>query len=282
MQMTITDNVNNLRASIASLRGTGGRIAFVPTMGALHRGHMALVEEARKHADAVVVSIFVNPLQFGANEDLGRYPRTPEADQALLAEAGVEVLYIPTTAGMYPEGFATNIHVKELGERWCGAMRPGHFDGVATVVAKLLMQVAPDVAVFGEKDFQQLAVIRRMARDMDIPVEIIGAPTIREEDGLALSSRNRYLSEAQRAIAPILYAILQETATALSQESGLVIPLLQQGESKLLAAGFTKVDYYALVHTETLQPLAKMQSPARVLAAAWLGQTRLIDNISVG
>ncbi len=239
-----------------------GRVAFVPTMGALHAGHISLVHAAKKHADHVVVSIFVNPTQFSPNEDLSRYPRTLEADIAMLKEAGVALVYTPDAVDMYPDGFATSITVGDHEHILCGKFRPGHFTGVATVVAKLFLRVSPDVALFGEKDFQQLMVIKQLVRDLDIPTEVIGVPTLREPDGLAMSSRNRYLNPEERKIAATLHATLMQLRSVVAKD----IPT--RGKEMLLAAGFTKVDYVELAF-------------GRLLAAAWLGTTRLIDNIDV-
>ena len=270
-----------LRETIAHWRKGGARVALVPTMGALHRGHLTLVARAKEHADKVVVSIFVNPTQFGPNEDFYRYPRPRARDLALLHEAGADAAWLPEVATMYPEGFATNIHLAGITDLLDGAHRPGHFDGVATVVAKLLLQVMPDIALFGEKDYQQLCVIRRLVADLNIAVEILGVPTVREADGLALSSRNQYLSEAERARAPVLYAALMEVATQLRHTPAPPAePILRAAAEKLLAAGFASIDYLALHAADTLLPLAAHAPPARLLVAARLGATRLIDNIA--
>lgn len=269
------------RAELTQLRLQEKRIALVPTMGALHEGHLSLLDVARAHADAVAVTIFVNPTQFGPNEDFSRYPRTLEQDAALLKKAGADVLFSPDVADMYPDGFATSVHVEGVSEGLCGAFRPGHFDGVATVVSKLLLRALPDVAVFGEKDFQQLAVIRRMALDLDIPVRIVGAPTCREEDGLAMSSRNRYLTDSERRIAPRLYALLNQVAAAITGGAD-VVSTLTAARQQLLDEGFDKLDYLELCDAANLQPIQTFEGNARLLAAVWLGTTRLIDNISVG
>lgn len=249
-------------------------------MGALHEGHISLVRLARAQADAVVVSIFVNPAQFGPNEDFSRYPRSEEADIALLREAGADAVYLPDAAEMYPPGAITRVTVPGISAELCGAVRPGHFDGVATIVTKLFMQCAPDVAVFGEKDYQQLHVIRRFTADLDIPVRIVGAPIIREADGLALSSRNRYLAGSARAMAPALYTILTVAADKIRRGQEVEAILAEAGRA-ILAAGFAKVDYVELRDTEHLRPLATLSAPARLLAAAHLGTTRLIDNLEV-
>lgn len=279
--MITVDSPQKLRAVVAGLRAQGS-VAFVPTMGNLHDGHLSLVREARRHAPAVVVSIFVNPLQFGANEDLDNYPRTLAADQAALQAEGVEVLFLPGVTDMYPRPLAeqTRIEVPELGELHCGASRPGHFIGVATVVCKLLNMVQPDFAVFGKKDFQQLLVIRRMVADLAIPVEIIGVDTVREVDGLAMSSRNQYLSGPERTIAPLLRERLLELAVRLREGERDVIGLQAEITRKLDADGFC-TDYIAIVDTESLQALTTETRDVVVLAAAQLGAARLIDNIEV-
>lgn len=280
-EIDIVRSVADLRARVRYWRDQGLAVALVPTMGALHRGHLSLIAEGLERADRVIASVFVNPTQFGPEEDFSRYPRREAEDAALLAGAGCHLLFAPRVAEMYPAGFATTLHVAGLSEGLCGAVRPGHFDGVATVVAKLLLQVRPDVALFGEKDYQQLAVIRRLVRDLDLAVEVVGCPIWREEDGLALSSRNAYLTPEQRAIAPALFRILDRTAQALTQ-GGDPAPLLAQASHDLLAAGFEAVDYCEMREAETLVPLDRPTQPARLLAAARLGTTRLIDNVAVG
>jgi pantoate--beta-alanine ligase len=268
-----------LRAAIAAFRAEGARIALVPTMGALHAGHMALVEAAKRPGTKVVASIFVNPKQFGANEDLGRYPRKELADTRMLTEAGCDLLWMPPVEMVYPQGFATNVSVAGVSEGLDGAARPGHFDGVATVVAKLFNQVAPDIAYFGEKDFQQLAVIRRMVADLDMPIEITGVPTQRDDDGLALSSRNIYLDDAQRAKAVALPRALGVAAKAIEKgddpEAALAV-----ARDTLTGAGFD-IDYVTLVDAETLAEQPDPTRERRLLAAARMGSTRLIDNIAV-
>jgi pantoate--beta-alanine ligase len=268
-----------LRAQVAAWRAAGERVVLVPTMGALHAGHLALVARARELGRRTVASIFVNPTQFGPTEDFSRYPRDTETDLALLAEAGADAAYLPDVATMYPPGFSTRVEVEEVSQGLCGAFRPGHFSGVATVVTKLLNQVQPDIALFGEKDYQQLLVIRRAVRDLDLPVEIQGVPTLREADGLALSSRNRYLSPEERRAAPRLHAVLASIAHGLAAgaEAG---PLLAEGRAELEAAGFGPVQYLEVRDAETLAPLKRADRPVRILAAAYLGRTRLIDNLA--
>ena len=276
----ILRSVASLRAQVAQWRKAGLRVAFVPTMGALHDGHLSLVKAGLAEADRVAVSIFVNPTQFGPNEDFAAYPRTEEADVAKLEGAGAHAVYAPSVEEMYPAGAATTVHVAGVTDGLCGDFRPGHFDGVATVVTKLLNQAQPDVALFGEKDFQQLQVIRRLARDLDIPVAIRGVPTLREADGLAMSSRNAYLSPQERATAPVLHRTLTGAA-ALLQGGAEAAPILKDGIAAILAAGFGSVDYLELRAAEDLAPLARLDRPARLIVAARLGKARLIDNIPV-
>lgn len=257
-----------------------GSLALVPTMGALHAGHMALVAEAKDRFDRVAASIFVNPAQFGEGEDFGRYPRQEDADARMLFEAGCDLLWMPSVADIYPDGFSTKVTVAGISERWEGEARPGHFDGVATVVAKLLLSVRPNVALFGEKDFQQLAVIRRMVADLDIPVEIVGVPTVREPDGLALSSRNAYLSPEERHQAVALPQALRAAREAIL--SGMSVGgALRDGKQALVNAGFLKIDYLALVDAATLEPLEEPRGEMRLIAAATIGTTRLVDNLVV-
>jgi pantoate--beta-alanine ligase len=271
--------VETLKAALQPLRERG-TIALVPTMGALHDGHMALVECAKQHADHVVVSIFVNPKQFGPTEDFAAYPRPIEVDAALLAEAGVAVLWNPDVAAMYPDGYATTVSVAGLDNRLCGAARPGHFDGVCTVVTKLFNQVRPDVAVFGEKDWQQLAIIRRFTRDLDLGIDIIGLPTQREADGLARSSRNAYLSAEERAAAVAIPQTLWACADALL--SGQSFDQVRENALlSLQAAGFHAVDYVSLIDQDTLVDINQITENARLLVAARIGKTRLIDNLAV-
>ena len=269
-----------LRAAIAALKSDGKPLALVPTMGALHDGHMALVEEARRHGRHVVVSIFVNPKQFGPNEDLAAYPRREAKDAQMLSAAGVDILWAPTVDVMYPAGFATNISVSGVSEGLDGAARPGHFDGVATVVTKLFNQVRPDVAIFGEKDYQQLAVIQQMVADLDLGIEIIGLPTQRAQDGLALSSRNAYLNDEERKAALALPRALGEAKRQM-EKGGSVEEALTRAGATLIAQGFDPVDYVMLCDAVTLEPMHVLDRPARLLGAAKLGRTRLIDNIAV-
>jgi pantoate--beta-alanine ligase len=277
-RMRIARTLADLREAVVDLRAARGSIALVPTMGALHDGHRALVRAAVLSGAATVTSIFVNPLQFAATEDLSRYPRDEAADLAILEASGCALVWLPDVATMYPPGDATTITVSGPAENWEGAIRPGHFRGVATVCAKLFGQVRPDRAYFGEKDWQQLQVVRRMVDDLLLPLSIVPVETVREPDGLAMSSRNRFLSAEDRARAPLLYAVLNETATALAEGSDADGPLAVARE-RLAAAGFT-VDYLALIDGPTLIALPTAGPGARLIAAARLGSVRLIDNIA--
>lgn len=281
MTLPIVRTVAELRATVRDWRRSGATIAVTPTMGALHEGHLSLVRAAAQRADKVIVTLFVNPTQFNNAADLAAYPRTESEDAARLAPSGCHLIYAPSVEEMYPPGFSTTVTVTGVSEGLCGDYRPGHFEGVATVVTKLLLQTGADLAVFGEKDFQQLHVVKRLARDLDIPVEIIGLPTVREADGLALSSRNTRLSTAERQIAPRLQAVLAATAGQLAAGAAPP-PALTEAKAAIEAAGFDRVEYLELRAAEDLSPLAALDRPARLLAAAWLGDTRLIDNLEVG
>ncbi len=273
--------LTELRDSISAHRQAGRRIGLVPTMGALHEGHLALVDIAASHADVVAVSVFVNPTQFAPGEDLERYPRDEDGDKAKLESRGTLLLWAPAPQEMYPEGFATSVHVDGPSQGLETDHRPHFFGGVATVVTKLLLQVMPDVAVFGEKDYQQLQVIRRLVRDLDIPVEVIGGPTIREADGLAMSSRNAYLSQEHRAVAPSMKRIIDDAGNQVLS-GGDPQATEDAAKAALLEAGFEKVDYVAIRHADSLARLSRAEieegCPVRILAAAHLGTTRLIDN----
>jgi pantoate--beta-alanine ligase len=276
----IVRRLAEVRAMTARWRREGARIAVVPTMGALHAGHLTLVRAALARADRVIVTLFVNPKQFNNPADLAAYPRTETGDAAKLAPLGVDMLYAPEAEEIYPDGFATVVRVNGLDQGLCGAFRPGHFDGVATVVTKLLNQTSADLGFFGEKDFQQLAIVTRLARDLDIPCEIVGVPTVREVDGLALSSRNIRLSATDRAVAPALAVALTRARDAI--EGGAAVgPTLDAARRELVAAGYAEVEYLELRRARDLAPLDALTAPARLLAAAWLGGVRLIDNVSV-
>ncbi|HEV7314460.1 pantoate--beta-alanine ligase [Sphingopyxis sp.] len=279
--MQIIRDIAMLHRAVTALKQGGKSVALVPTMGSLHDGHLSLVRMAKRVADHAVVSIFVNPTQFGPNEDFDAYPRDEARDAAMLVEEGTSLLWAPDVRTMYPGGHSTHIEVAELGADYCGAARPGHFDGVATVVAKLFNQVRPDVAIFGEKDWQQLAIIRRMARDLDFAIDILGAPIARDADGLALSSRNAYLSTDQRAAATAFPRALNAAARAIAGGSD-VAGALVKAEAAIVAGGFDSVDYVALADADSLERLGDFRAPARLLAAARIGKTRLIDNLPVG
>jgi len=280
--MITAHQISQLRQEVSQQRTQGKRIALVPTMGNLHEGHLQLVRQAREQADFVVVSIFVNPMQFGANEDFDSYPRTLEQDQEKLLSAGCDLVFAPSANEVYPQGLGqqTQVSVPAVTELHCGASRPGHFTGVATVVSMLFNMVQPDVALFGEKDFQQLAVIRKMVRDLCFPIQIIGVPTMRETDGLAMSSRNGYLSAEERKIAPRLYQILQQIRTAITQGERNYEQLTEVGKTLLTQSGF-RPDYFNIVNSQTLQPARSADTEITLLVAAYLGQTRLIDNLSL-
>jgi pantoate--beta-alanine ligase len=278
--MQIIRRLSDLSPALANSRTAGEIIALVPTMGALHAGHLTLVEAAKARADRVIASIFVNPLQFNDPGDLARYPRQEAEDAAKLEEAGCDFLWLPTADQLYPAGFATTVSVAGVSDRWEGEYRPGHFDGVATIVSKLFIATLPDVAIFGEKDWQQLAVIRRMTADLGLPIEIIGHPTIREEDGLAMSSRNALLGQEARETAPALFRLMGELAGAIAEGAD---PANEIGgmTGRLGEAGFGPIDYVAYVDGDSLEPLDHYQDGGRLIAAAYLGSVRLIDNMRV-
>jgi pantoate--beta-alanine ligase len=276
----ILRRLTDLRGLTAQWRAERARVAVVPTMGALHAGHLSLVQAAKEGADRVIVTIFVNPRQFDNPDDLAKYPRTEESDAAKLAPFAIDAIYVPDPDQVYPAGFATQVSVSGVGEGLCGAHRPGHFDGVATVVTKLFLQTQADHAYFGEKDYQQLMVVRRLARDLDIPIELIGCPTVREPDGLALSSRNLRLSAEARGKAPALFEALNAGGRAIA--GGMpVAEALATARRAVLAGGYTEVEYLELRSAATLAPVAALTEPARLLAAAHLDGVRLIDNVPV-
>lgn len=278
--LPVARDVPGLRSAVNAWRSAGFSVGLVPTMGALHEGHLSLVRTAKERCDRVVASLFVNPRQFAPHEDFERYPRDEAGDSALLASAGCDLLFAPERSVMYPEGFATSVVVTDVSTTLEGEMRPHFFAGVATVVTKLLLQCLPDKAFFGEKDYQQLLVIKRLARDLDMPIEIIGCATVREHDGLAMSSRNAYLSPDERRIAGRLNHILHDAIKAAHGGAALT-DAESEASRHLIAAGFTSVDYIAIRDAETLCRIAELSKPARILAAAWLGKTRLIDNMAV-
>jgi pantoate--beta-alanine ligase len=279
-KLPVARQIAELRRTVAEWRRNDEIVALVPTMGALHEGHLALIAHARARADRVIATIFVNPTQFGLNEDFTRYPRDEAGDAAKLAGASCDLLFAPDAAEMYPAGFATTVSAGPLAAPLCGRFRPGHFDGVATVVTKLLLQAHAHIACFGEKDYQQLQIIRRVARDLDIDCTIEGVPIVRESDGLALSSRNAYLTPDERRIAPAIHRVLvdavAQVARGVSPQDAAVA-----GSAALRQAGFDKIDYLELVDAENLQPLVDRSQAGRAAAAAWLGKTRLIDNESI-
>lgn len=280
--MQVVHTLSDIRAFVQTQKMKGKKIAFVPTMGNLHKGHLSLISEARKQAEVVICSIFVNPMQFGENEDLDAYPRTLNEDISALESEECDLLFAPNAKEVYPNGLGeqTRVDVPQLGDYHCGASRPGHFIGVATVVAKLFNMVQADIAVFGEKDFQQLAIIRKMAGDLCFPIEIIGIPTSRETSGLARSSRNGYLNESEVETAATLYKVLLSTRDALKEGNRDYAALSEQAKAKLEAVGF-RPDYYNIAHPDTLAPSAQDDHKFVVLAAAYLGNTRLIDNITL-
>jgi pantoate--beta-alanine ligase len=277
--VTVRD-VDSLRQRVRSWKKSGLSVALVPTMGALHRGHIELMHRAHAMADRVVATIFVNPSQFGPSEDFAAYPRDEARDFEMLEAAGVHLLFAPSPAAVYPAGFATIVTVSGLTDGLCGPLRPGHFAGVATVVTKLLLQAAPDIALFGEKDFQQLAVIKRLTTDLNIPTDIIGVSTVREVDGLAMSSRNAYLSVKERAIAPVLYQAICAAALNIAKGADPSQAAGQAAES-ILNAGFRAIDYVEAREAETLALLKPGEKNGRVFVAAHLGRARLIDNVEI-
>ncbi len=276
IQRTLAD----LRAQTAVWRKAGETIGVVPTMGALHQGHLSLARAARERCDRVIVTIFVNPKQFNNPDDLDSYPRTEEDDARKLESIGVDLIYVPDPEQIYPDGFATNVSVAGLTDMLCGAARPGHFDGVATVVSKLFLQTSADFAFFGEKDYQQLQVVRRLAADLDIPIEVIGCPTIREEDGLAMSSRNLLLSDRSRIKAPVLAEVMEDMRAQLSTGAAMS-EIIGDAQARVLAAGFNEIDYLELRDGGDLSLLDRAKPEARLFAAAWLAGVRLIDNMAV-
>lgn len=278
--MKTVRTITELRDCVRGWRKNDETVGLVPTMGGLHKGHVSLVERSRKHAKRTIATLFVNPSQFAPHEDFATYPRTEKADQEMLEQAGTDVLFAPNVSEIYPDGHSTRVDVQGLSQILEGEFRPDFFSGVATVVSKLLLQAMPDVAVFGEKDYQQLCVIKTMVRDLDIPVKIVGAETIREADGLAMSSRNRYLTDNERKIAPVLFEAISQVAENVRKGED---PAIQRSwaEARLTEAGFGAVDYVAVRDAQTLGPVHDASRPARVLAAAYLGRARLIDNVAV-
>ena len=278
-QIQVIHSEADLRQAVGMARRSGKRIGFVPTMGGLHEGHLSLMREARKKTDFVVISVYVNPTQFGPNEDFDAYPRDLEADRALAESVGVDVIFAPAHEVMYPEGFATCVVQERLTEKLCGRSRPHHFHGVCTIVAKLLNLVQPDVAYFGQKDYQQSVVIRRMVTDLNMPVVIRMLPIIREPDGLAMSSRNQYLTPTQRRQALCLYRALQAGERSVAQGEEHAAALIAQMKQEIATAPDARIDYVEVIHPETLDPLETVDGPAVAAAAVWIGATRLIDNV---
>jgi pantoate--beta-alanine ligase len=280
--LEVVTSVRAVRERVRGWRNAGERIAFVPTMGNLHAGHVSLIALARTRGSRFVASIFVNPMQFGPNEDFAHYPRTPTADERMLADAGCDLMFMPDVNEVYPHGLdrGARVAVPELADMLCGRFRPGHFEGVATVVNKLFNVVQPDIAVFGEKDYQQLAIIRRMVSDLCLPIEIIGAPTVREHDGLAMSSRNQYLSPEERRVAPRIYAALQHAAERLAAHDDDFAKIEATGEAELTSAGF-RVDYFSVREALELAPPRPADKHMVILTAARIGKARLIDNVQV-
>lgn len=280
-QLQVINTPQEMRALSAAVRQGGRRVGFVPTMGALHAGHLSLLDYARPLCDLLVVSIFVNPLQFDRKDDLDHYPRTWEADRRLCADHGADVIYAPTPAAMYPEGFLTRVSVAKMTEGLCGAHRPGHFDGVTTVVLKLFNAVQPHLAAFGQKDYQQLTVISRMARDLDLDVEVVGRPTVRESDGLAMSSRNVRLSPEERQKALCLWRAMGKARALADSGQRDVAALVVAARAEIDAVPEARLEYLEIVDADNLEPLTVLDRPARLCLAVWLGTTRLIDNLAL-
>jgi len=279
--MAVARRIAELRETVAGWQGSGLTVGVVPTMGALHAGHMALVEAARQGCDRVVATIFVNPRQFNRADDLGSYPRDEAGDGAKLAAGGVDLLFTPPVEEVYPPGYQTRVSVPDLSDCLCGVFRPGHMEGVATVVTKLFLMTRADRAYFGEKDFQQLLVVKRLARDLDIAVDVVPVETVRDADGLALSSRNALLTPAQRAQATVIHRTLSAMADQLARTGGEAAPVLERGRADLLSGGIDRLDYLDLRCSETLQDLPAADRPARLFFAGWMGSVRLIDNVAV-
>jgi len=279
--MKVFNEIEACYGAVRDVQRRGGRVGLVPTMGALHEGHVSLIEAARRRSDSVAVTIFVNPTQFGPNEDFEKYPSDTEADLAACEASGADIVFTPSVETLYPRGFETTIHVSGLTEGLCGAHRPGHFDGVTTIVAKLLNILPADEAFFGEKDYQQLLVIRRMVRDLNLPVEIAACPIVREKDGLACSSRNRYLSPSERSQAAVLSRALFSARDRIAAGHKRVKELVTRIRAEILTAGPAKIDYVEIVDAETLDSLTEVDRPARIVLAARIGPCRLIDNVAV-
>ena len=278
--MEVVRTIAELRQHTSRWRIAGQTIGLIPTMGALHKGHLSLIKLAQGKCDRVIATIFVNPRQFLPNEDFDEYPRNEESDIQKLIEMGVDLLFAPKVSEMYRPDASTTVVISKLTDCLCATSRPGFFDGVGTVVTKLLIQALPDLAIFGEKDYQQLLVIKRLTRDLDIPVEIIGAPTIREADGLAVSSRNVYLSQTNRETASKVFEILKKTATAIALRND-VLAACKEARKELILAGLSEIDYFEARHSETLELIQNFENSGRLFAAVWLGPTRLIDNLEI-
>jgi pantoate--beta-alanine ligase len=278
--LEVVRTIAELRQHTSRWRIAGQTIGLIPTMGALHNGHLSLIKLAQGKCDRVIATIFVNPRQFLPNEDFDEYPRNEESDIQKLIEMGVDLLFAPKAPEMYQPDASTTVVISKLTDCLCATSRPGFFDGVGTVVTKLLIQALPDLAIFGEKDYQQLLVIKRLARDLDIPVEIIGAPTIREADGLAVSSRNVFLSQTNRETASRVFELLKKTATAIAQGNDVLVAC-EEARSELILAGFSEIDYFEARHSETLELIQNFENSGRLFAAVWLGPTRLIDNLEI-